>query len=91
MIKRIHIKYPADSNPNINYFLSSCIPENLKCLAINFNSTNATALKMSYYLSSMTTAMKNVTKEVLIRCFDLSVSELEEVIKAGYNSERVVL
>ena len=35
--------------------------------------------------------MKKVTKEAFIRWFDLGISELQEVVKAGYKSERVVI
>ena len=35
--------------------------------------------------------MKKVTKEAFIRWFELNISELQEVVKAGYNSERVVI
>ena len=35
--------------------------------------------------------MKKVTKEAFINLFELNISDLQEVVKAGYNSERVVI
>ena len=46
---------------------------------------------MSFYLSSLTTCLKKVTKEIFISVFDMDESDLESVVKASCNSERLVL
>ena len=46
---------------------------------------------MNYYIGSLVSAMKKVTKELFVGWFELSINELEEIVKAGYNSERVVI
>ena len=46
---------------------------------------------MNYYIGSLVSAMKKVTKEIVLGWFEISINELEEIVKAGYNSERVVI
>ena len=72
-------------------FLTNCIPQNLDYLCLNYDRSNDTAIKMNYYIGSLASAMKKVTKEIVFSWFELNINELEEIIKAGYNSERVVI
>ena len=46
---------------------------------------------MSFYLSSLTTCLKKVTKEIFLELFFMDESDLESVVKASCNSERLVL
>ena len=46
---------------------------------------------MDYYIGSLVSGMKKVTKEIVLGWFEISINELEEIVKAGYNSERVVI
>ena len=71
--------------------MENWIPQNLSYLCLNYSAVNGTPIKLNYYIDSLASAMKNVTKEAFIRWFELNISELQEVVKAGYNSERVVI
>ena len=91
-IKRIKLSRLKDRDSKLNLFLSNWVPQNLTFLSINsppidFNKTT----KMSFYLNSLTTCLKKVTKEIFLQLFDMDESDLESVIRASCNSERLVL
>ena len=91
-IKRIWISCLKDSDSNLNLFLSNWVPQNLTFLSINFPSIELKkTTKMSFYLNSLTTSLKKVTKEIFLRLFSLDEFDLESVVKASCNSERLVL
>ena len=91
-IKRIWISCQNGSDSNLNLFLSNWVPQNLTYLAINYPSINwSSPTKMSFYLNSLTTSLKKVTKEIYLAVFQMDESDLEAVVKASCNSERLVL
>ena len=91
-LKRIAIFHLHDSDSNLNLFLSNWVPQNLTYLNINYPWIDwCEPTKMSFYLSSLTTSLKKVTKEIFISAFDMDESDLEAVVKASCNSERLVL
>ena len=91
-LKRITISHLNGSDSNLNLFLSKWVPLNLTYLSINdpFIDYRKTT-KMSFYSSSLATCLKKVTKEIFIKLFSLDESDLETVVKASFNSERLVL
>ena len=91
-LKRIKISHLKRSYSNLNLFLSNWVPQNLTYLSINYpyNDWNKPT-KMSFYLSSLTTSLKKVTKEIFLNVFSMNESDLESVVKASCNSERLVL
>ena len=91
-LKRIRISNLNDSDSNLNLFLSNWVPQNLTYLAINYLSIDfIKTTKMSFYLNSLTTCLKKVTKEIFLNLFSMDESDLETVVKASCNSERLVL
>ena len=91
-LKRIKISYLNGSDSNLNLFLSNWVPQNLSYLSINYPFIDGkVTTKTSFFSSSLTTSLKKVTKEVFLYLFDMSESDLEEVVKASCNSERLVL
>ena len=92
-IKRIWISHLKDSDFNLNLFLSNWVPQNLTYLSINYPAINygRSPIKMNFYLNSLTTCLKKVTKEIFLHVFSLDESDLEAVVKASCNSERLVL
>ena len=80
------------SDSNLNLFLSNWVPQNLTFLNINYPYIDWTKpTKMNFYLNSLTTSLKKVTKEIFISLFEIDESDLESVVKASCNSERLVL
>ena len=91
-LKRIAITRLKDSDSNLNLFLSNWVPQNLTYLWINYPYIDYTKpTKMNFYLSSLTTSLKKVTKEIFISVFEMDEFDLESVVKASCNSERLVL
>ena len=91
-LKRITITYLKDSDSNLNLFLSNWVTQNLTCLSINSPYIDRSKpTKMSFYLSSLATSLKKVTKEIFLGQFEMNESDLETVVKASCNSERLVL
>ena len=90
-LKRITISDLNDSDSNLNLFLSNWVPLNLTFLSINYPFIDYTPIKMRFYLSSLTTSLKKVTKEIFLYLFEMNESDLESVVKASCNSERLVL
>ena len=91
-LKRIWISFLKDSDSNLNLFLTNWVPQNLTYLSINFPHINLNKpSKMNFYLNSLTTSLNKVTKEIFLNVFEMDESDLEAVIKASCNSERLVL
>ena len=91
-IKRIAISKLNGSDSNLNLFLSNWVPQNLTYLSINSPYINKNkSTKTNFYLNSLTTSLKKVTKEIFLNVFEMGESDLEEVIKASCNSEILVL
>ena len=91
-LKRIAITHLKDNDFNLNLFLSNWVPLNLIFLSINWYYINYTKpTKISFYLNSLTTCLKKVTKEIFLMLFEIDESDLESVVKASCNSERLVL
>ena len=91
-LKRIWISYLNGSDSNLNLFLSNWVPQNLTYFSINHPSTHwSNTTKMSFYLNSLTTCLKKMTKEIFLNAFEMDESDLEAVVKASCNSERLVL
>ena len=91
-IKRIKISRLNGSDSNLNLFLSNWVPQNLTYLSISYPCINLyKPTKMSFYLSSLTTCLKKVTKEIYLNVFEMDESDLEAVVKASCNWERLVL
>ena len=91
-LKRIAISYLNDCNSNLNLFLSNWVPQNLPFLSINYPAIDwYKTTKMNFYLNSLTTCLNKVTKEIFLYLFSLVESDLEAVVKASCNSERLVL
>ena len=91
-LKRIKISHLNDSDSNLNLFLSNCVPQNLTYITINYPPIYyRKTTKMNFYSSSLTTCLKKVTKEIFLELFEMDESDLEAVVKASCNSERLVL
>ena len=91
-LKRIKISRLNGNDSKLNLFLSNWVPQNLTYLSINCPAIDwDKPTKMSFYLSSLTNSLKKVTKEIYLRLFEMDESDLEAVVKASCNSERLVL
>ena len=91
-LKRIRISHLNGSDSNLNLFLANWVPLNLTYLSINFPFIGWNKpTKINFYLNSLITSLKKVTKEIFLELFEMDESDLETVVKASCNSERLVL
>ena len=91
-LKRIEISCLNGSDSKLNLFLSNWVLLNLTYLNINYPYIDWTKpTNMSFYSHSLATSLKKVTKEVFLRLFEMDESDLETVVRASCNWERLVL
>ena len=90
-IRRIQIDYISDGNKELNSFLKNWVPSKLDLLSVNNLPNTNTGVKMGFYIDSISKAMKSVSKEIYLYCFEIKESELEQIIKSASNWERLIL
>ena len=89
-LKGIGIDNISDADADLASFLGDCIPLQLLLFSINWNANSYIGIKSEFYIDLLLKAVSKVTKEVYLRCFDFSAKDLEQIIKAAHNSERLV-
>ena len=89
-LKGIGIDNISDANTDLINFLSDCIPSSLKLLAINSNRNSSIGIKSKFYVDAFSEAARRTIKEVYFSCIDFNMEDLQIVIRAAYNAERIV-
>ena len=90
-IRRIKIDNISDGNKELNSFFQNWVPSKIDLLSVNYYSNTLTGIKMGFYIDSISKAMKSVSTEIYLRCFEIKESELEQIIKSASNWERLIL
>ena len=90
-IRKIQIDYISDGNKELNSFLQNWVPSKIDLLSVNYNRNTDTGIKMDFYIDSISKAIKSVSKEIYIQCFEIKEAELEQIIKSSSNWERLIL
>ena len=86
----IQINYISDSDTDVANFLKYCIPFKLQIFVINYHINNYAGVKSKFYVDSLTKVAAKTAKEVYLKCIDFSAEDLQTVIKAARNTERIV-
>ena len=86
----IRIDCISDADADFAGFLSNCIPARLRLLAINFSSISLTWIKSKFYVDAFSKAAARTSKEVFFSCIDFSAKDLQTVVRAAHNAERIV-
>ena len=89
-IKKIRIDYFSDEDKIINSFLDNWVSSQFELLLLNYSSISPAGVSMDLYINSITEAIKYVTKEIYLRCFEITETELEQIVKSAYNWERLI-
>ena len=90
-IKRIQIINISDSETDlVNSFLN-WTPNHLKILYIKHNAPGGIPVKYKLDINLLSKAVAAVTREVYIRCFEFSAADLQQLIRAACNAERIVI
>ena len=89
-IKRIRINKISNSETDlVNSFLN-WIPNHLKILYISHKALRGIPVKYKLDINSLSKAVAVVTKEVFIESFEFSAADLQQLIRAACNAERIV-
>ena len=90
-VKRVKIDKISDADQSLCSFFDNWIPPQLDLLCINNAQISKIGIKAGFYINSLWSAIRSVTKEVALYCFEFTERELEQVVKAAYNSERIII
>ena len=90
-IKRIRFDYVSDSDSNLSRFLTNCTPNQLKFLCINESTVANTPINSKIDINSLSKAVTAVTKEVFIRLYEFSATDLQQFVRAACNAERIII
>ena len=89
-IRRVRIDGISDGNKELNLFFQNWVSSKLYLLWVNHYPNNETGIKMDFYVNSISKAIKSVSKEIFLNCFEIKESELEQIIKSISNWERLI-
>ena len=90
-IKRIQIINISDLDTDLVDSFLKWIPDRLKILYIGHNAPEGTPVNYKLDINSLSKAVVAVTREVYISCFEFSAADLQQLIRAACNAERIVL
>ena len=89
IIRRINIRCIPDGNKKLNSFLQNWVPFKLDMLWVNYYCNIYKAIKMDFYIDSISKAIRSVSTEIYFWCFGIKEPELEQIIKSASNWERL--
>ena len=86
----IRVDYILNKNADLASFLSDCTPARLKLLAFNHFTIGFEGIKSKFYVDAFSEAAASTTKEVYFKCINFSSEDLQTVVRAARNAERIV-
>ena len=89
-LKGIRLGNVSDADADLVNFLCDCTPARLKLLVVNYFRNSDIGIKSKFYVDAFSRAARRTTKEVLFNCIDFSAEDLQTIVKAACNAERIV-
>ena len=86
----IRVECISDADADLDSFLCNCTPTRLKLLWVNYYSNSITGINSKFYVEAFSRAAARTTKEVYFVCIDFSSEDLQIVVRAACNAERIV-
>ena len=86
----IWVDHISDTDADLARFLNDCTPTRLKLLNVNYYPNSATGIKSKSYVDAFSGAAARTTKEVFFTCIDFNSEDLQIVVRAARNAERIV-
>ena len=80
----------SDEDADLTNFFSNCTPARLQLLNVYSFPNNETGIKSKFYIDAFSGAAARTTKEVYFRCIDFSAEDLQTIVRAACNVERIV-
>ena len=86
----IRVDTISDADADLASFFSKCTPARLKLLWVNYFANRITGIKSKFYVDAFSEAARRATKEVYYNCIEFSAEDLQAVVRAACNTERIV-
>ena len=86
----IQIDYISSADADLASFLSDSTPARLKLLAVNCYAKSTIGIKSKFYVDAFSRTAARTTKEVYFVYINFSAEDLQTVVRAARNAERIV-
>ena len=86
----IRIDCISNADADLASFLSECIPSRLNLLTVNYSWNSRTGIKSKFYVDAFSEAARRTAKQVYLTCIDFSAEDLQTVVRAACNAERII-
>ena len=88
-LRAVQIGRVSNNDADLISFLNNCTPAQLKLLKFNYCSSSLTT-KAKFYMRSLPKLVSATTEEVYLNRLEFSEEELEQIMKASCNAERLI-
>ena len=89
-LKGIRVDNISNKDIDLASFLSECTPARLELFLVNYDIIDSTWIKSKFYTDAFSRAAASTTKEVFFSYIDFSAEDLQTLVKAACNVERIV-
>ena len=89
-LKGIRIDNISSADADLASFLNYCTPARLNLLLVNYWANSWEGTKLKFYVDSFSEVARRTAKEVYFHCIDFSAEDLQTVVRAACNTERIV-
>ena len=89
-IQGIQIDCISDADADLASFLSNCTPDHIKSLKVNNNWKSKIGIKSKFYVEGFSKAVERTSELVYFGCIDFSAEDLQTIIRAAHNVEKIV-
>ena len=89
-INGIQVDNISDADTDFASFFSNCTPARLQLLWVNYFANSNIGIKSRFYINAFSEAAARTEKEVYFYCIDFSAEDLQTVVRAAHNAERIV-
>ena len=87
----ILIFFISDADADLISFLTYCTPFSLKLFAVNYCANNFKGINSKFYIWAFSEAARRTTKQVYFNSINFSAKDLQTIVRAARNAERIVL
>ena len=86
----IRVDKISEADAELANFLTDCTPARIQLILVNYNSISNTGIKSKFYVDAFSETAARTAKEVFFYCIDFSAEDLQTVVRAARNAERIV-
>ena len=86
----IRIEHISEADDDLADFLSNCTPARLNLLVVNYGAKSKIGIMSEFYVGVFSEAAAKTAKEVFFSWIDFSAEDLQTIVRAARNTERIV-